>query len=655
MKHLFLLLLFSSICTAQVKTVESKVIEATVFKDRAMVTRSSNVELHKGVNEIVFSDLTTDIKDESVHISAEGNGQVKILDVKVERRFTAEIRKEKINELQKEINSLKNELKIATDKISVYNSKLEFIASLKAEAVKYSNQKILLSTSSPKEWTDLLNFIDVNLTEIYAGIREQVNKKAVIEQEIKSLQMTMNQSKSGEERNYKEIIVKIESSVNGKFKINPSYIVNSANWYPIYDARVSSENKEIELSYFAMMQQSTGEDWNDVKLTFSTADPLSVKSLPRLEPWFLDINPLPYKPDKIRGGRIDEIQFNVGGYSTSYDQNWGLPKGLGAITGYITDKETGEPLIGAIVKLENTSYASSSDINGKFYMANVRASSYNLKASYIGYNKISVRLNVIEKHVANLNIPLAISDITVGGIVVEGTRFYGQYSTNTSKVITTDKNLPKFSNVKAKNLSTTFELKTKNSIPSDNSPHKVTIAISNLPIEFEYTTTPKILPKVYLKGKTINNNDYPLLEGEINIFVDNDFVNRTYINNIVASDSFELALGIDESIQSEKILINRFVESKGLFGGTKQITYDYEIKVTNNRKTEEKIWVYDQLPVAMNEGIKIELITPSEKEEGLNKNKEIVWQLTLSPGEKKILPLKFTVEFPSDISVYGLE
>ena len=223
------------------------------------------------------------------------------------------------------------------------------------------------------------------------------------------------------------------------------------------------------------------------------------------------------------------------------------------------------------------------------------------------------------------------------------------------KVISSETILPKYSNVKAKNLSTTFELKTKNSIPSDNSPHKITIAISNMPIEFEYTTTPKILPKVYLKGKTINNNDYPLLEGEINIFVDNDFVNRTYINNIVSSDSLELALGIDESIQAEKILKNRFVESKGLFSGSKQITYDYEIQITNNRKTEEKIWVYDQLPVAMNEGIKIELITPSEKEEGLNKNKEIVWQLKLSPGEKKILLLKFTVEFPSDISVYGLE
>ena len=198
-------------------------------------------------------------------------------------------------------------------------------------------------------------------------------------------------------------------------------------------------------------------------------------------------------------------------------------------------------------------------------------------------------------------------------------------------------------------------MNTLNTIPSDNSPHKVTIAMNTLPIEFSYTAIPKILPKVYLKGKVVNKNEYPLLEGELNIFVDNDFVNRTYMNTIVATDTFEIALGIDESILCEKKLKNRFLESKGLFGGSRSVTYDFEIKVTNNRKTEESISVLDQLPVAMNEKIKIELIVPSEKEVKFNQNNELIWQLKLNPGETKIIPLKFTVEFPNNVNVFGLE
>jgi uncharacterized protein (TIGR02231 family) len=163
------------------------------------------------------------------------------------------------------------------------------------------------------------------------------------------------------------------------------------------------------------------------------------------------------------------------------------------------------------------------------------------------------------------------------------------------------------------------------------------------------------LPKVYVKGKAANKNDYPLLEGEINIFVDNDFVNRTFLNTIVPTDTLELALGIDESIKCEKILKNKFVEAKGLFDGSKMITYDYEIKITNNRKTTEDISVFDQLPISRNEKIKIELLIPRELEEKLNAIKELKWDLKLNAGETKIIPLKFTVEFPNNVNVYGLE
>lgn len=655
MKKYFLFLILSSISFAQVKPVEPKVIEATVFKDRAMVTRSADVNLQKGENTILFSDLTTDIKDESVRISANGNSEIKILDVKVERRFTAEIREEKINELQKKIDELNRQMQVSTDQLAIYDSKKAFIESLKAESIKYANQKILISTNSPKEWSELLKFIDSNLNEIYKGIRDESYKRSLLDPEIRALKSTIDQTRKVEQRNYKEIIVKIDAAENTKANIQASYIVNSANWYPIYDARVSSKTKQLELSFFAMMQQSTGEDWKDVKLTFSTADPLSVKTLPKLDPWFLDVNPLPQKKGDVKINNINQGNVNI-----SYDQNFGLPKGQGAITGYVTDAETGEPLIGANVILEGSSLGSATDVTGKFYVTNIPAASYNLKASYIGYESYSIRMNVIEKNVANLNLSLTPSKFSVGEVVVTSTRpLIEKSSTNALRITTNDKDanieLPVYSDVKAKDLSTTFELNTKNTIPSDNSPHKVTIAMNTLPIEFSYTAIPKILPKVYLKGKVVNNNEYPLLEGEINIFVDNDFVNRTYMTTIVATDTFEIALGIDESIKCEKNLKNRFIESKGLFGGSLSVTYDFEIKVTNNRKTEESISILDQLPVAMNEKIKIELITPSEKEVRFNQNNELVWQLKLNPGETKIVPFKFTIEFPNNVNVFGLE
>jgi Domain of unknown function (DUF4139)/N-terminal domain of unknown function (DUF4140) len=659
MKKYFLFLILSAVSLAQLKPVESKVIEATVFKDRAMVTRSADVNLLKDENTIIFSELTTDIKDESVRISAIGNGEIKILDVKVERKFTTEIRKESSNELQKKIDALKSEMLIASDQIAIYDSKKLFIESLKAESVKYANQKILSSTNSTKEWNDILSFVDKNLKEIYSGIREQAAKRSKLEEEIKTIQLTMNQSKDIEQKNYKEIIVKINASQNTKAEIQASYIVNSASWFPIYDARVDSKSKQVELDFFGMVHQSTGEDWKDIKLTFSTADPLSVKSLPKLDPWFVDVAPLPYNNNiYIRGGRSDETEVQVGGYSATYDQNFGLPKGMGAITGYVTDAATGEPLIGANVVINGTSTGSATDINGKYYIPNINVGTYNIQYSYIGYNRTNINIGIKEKHVTNLNVPLTTSELKVDEVVVVSEYPVVHKSNNTVSLqsgVVQEDNIPIYSDVKAKDISTTFVINTKNTIPSDNSTHKVTIAINNLPIDFSYTSIPKILPKVYVKGKAANKNDYPLLEGEINIFVDNDFVNRTFLNTIVPTDTLELALGIDESIKCEKILKNKFVEAKGLFDGSKMITYDYEIKITNNRKTAEDIAVLDQLPITRNEKIKIELLIPKDLEEKLNDKKELKWDLKLNAGETRIIPLKFTVEFPNSISVYGLE
>jgi uncharacterized protein (TIGR02231 family) len=123
----------------------------------------------------------------------------------------------------------------------------------------------------------------------------------------------------------------------------------------------------------------------------------------------------------------------------------------------------------------------------------------------------------------------------------------------------------------------------------------------------------------------------------------------------VPTDTLELALGVDDNIQIEKKLLKRFVESKGLLGGSKRVTYDLEIRIKNNRSTDEELELKDQLPIAGNEKIKIELIKPAPEKKILNKNNELIWHLALKAGEIKIIPIQYYVEFPADLPVYGLE
>lgn len=40
-----------------------------------------------------------------------------------------------------------------------------------------------------------------------------------------------------------------------------SYVVSNASWTPKYDLRVSSAERTMQVTYFGMVQQNTGEGW----------------------------------------------------------------------------------------------------------------------------------------------------------------------------------------------------------------------------------------------------------------------------------------------------------------------------------------------------------------------------------------------------------
>jgi uncharacterized protein (UPF0147 family) len=68
----------------------------------------------------------------------------------------------------------------------------------------------------------------------------------------------------------------------------------------------------------------------------------------------------------------------------------------GKIYGTIFDKETGKPIIGANVVIENTFMGSSSDKDGFFIILNVDSGIYSLIALYVGYQTVQIN-NVIVK------------------------------------------------------------------------------------------------------------------------------------------------------------------------------------------------------------------------------------------------------------------
>ncbi len=203
--------------------------------------------------------------------------------------------------------------------------------------------------------------------------------------------------------------------------------------------------------------------------------------------------------------------------------------------------------------------------------------------------------------------------------------------------------------------SASFKIAVSSSVPSDNSPQKVPITNTTLKTAPEYLTVPKRLTTAYLTAKVVNSSDFPLLAGAMNVFLDGTFVATSSLRTVMSGEKFDLALGADEGISVKHKRVNRFTEDTGLTNSGKRITYEYLITIQNNKRTAERIIVADQLPLSRNEKIVVKQLTPAVGELKPTDEGTLKWTLDLKPGEKRELPVKFTLEYPNDVAVAGLE
>ena len=95
----------------------------------------------------------------------------------------------------------------------------------------------------------------------------------------------------------------------------------------------------------------------------------------------------------------------------------------GKISGRITDKANGEPLIGANVFIQSLKIGASSDANGDYFILNVPPGTYTLTVSMIGYEKINkTNIMIIVDRTTTQNFSLQTVSIEVENVIVVAER-----------------------------------------------------------------------------------------------------------------------------------------------------------------------------------------------------------------------------------------
>ncbi len=83
----------------------------------------------------------------------------------------------------------------------------------------------------------------------------------------------------------------------------------------------------------------------------------------------------------------------------------------GTLSGLITDAKTGEPLIGAAVQIEGADLGAAADVNGYYLIENIPTRTYNITATYLGY-ETQTQYNVVIRSEGNIDINFRLEEST---------------------------------------------------------------------------------------------------------------------------------------------------------------------------------------------------------------------------------------------------
>ncbi len=282
MKRIFLLnlLLISSLTlfSQENKIVTAEKIQGiTVFRNLAEIKSTVNLNLNTGLNTVIIDNLPKSILKNSIQVSADAGIRI--------------VQLTPITDYKRAALQTQAGLKI-TDSITNYQDQLSSL-NIKKYALE-QELEILLANKNLSNKTDLAGEIE-DLTAIYKSripvIKEEIYR---IDKKIKSVLNTINQlektlANMSNTNDYCSLKISLMANENASKNLRLNYLVNDAGWNPIYDLRVANITAPIFIQQKAIVFQNTGIDWEQVKITLSTGNPIDNGILPNLNPLYSDI------------------------------------------------------------------------------------------------------------------------------------------------------------------------------------------------------------------------------------------------------------------------------------------------------------------------------------------------------------------------------
>lgn len=279
------------------KIVKSAVKNVTVFTQGAQVFRSSSVSLSAGVADLVFQGISPFINPTSVQ--AGGKGDFVVLEVRHQIKYPEPTKPADgtlPKEVVKEIKLLEDSLieigfdrdELADRKVALQMEK-DMIMKNKLSNGEGKSDSLPILKQAMEFFRLKLTDINIQLNKIKRDEQRNANATNLVNARLSDLRKYKNSEEP--QKVYQpihQVIVTVSADAPVTCTVDVSYMISNAGWVPSYDLRSTTAAAPVQLTYKANVFQTSGEDWDNVKLKLSTSNPNRSNIKPALPPWYIN-------------------------------------------------------------------------------------------------------------------------------------------------------------------------------------------------------------------------------------------------------------------------------------------------------------------------------------------------------------------------------
>lgn len=295
---IFVFLLISGINAQNEKSIKAEIKHVTVFPDRAQIDHETTVSLTPGKSVLKLSGLSPYIDAQSIQVK--GFGDFTILSVNQQNNFLQNLQDSpEVKTINSQIEDLQAKIEDENASISTLKEKEAFLTANRSLLVKETS-------ISADQFKNILDLYTNNMDQVKTATNKKQRLIKEYNKQITALQQQVANKLGKQQLPSGEILVSVSSDKQVTGKLTLSYVVTNAGWYPSYDIRVDNIKNPVGIYYKANVYQNTGNDWTDVKLSFSNATPWVAGDIPVIYPWFIDFyNPSPVLYNKSAAVRSE--------------------------------------------------------------------------------------------------------------------------------------------------------------------------------------------------------------------------------------------------------------------------------------------------------------------------------------------------------------